>query len=71
MFVDFLPSVLLSLTPNGLTIWQYFFSVHTGLGWVGGTAGLTGTTLLVILFVMVFCSLPCVRRKGYFEVMFP
>ena len=61
-------TVLLSLTPDGLPVWKYFFFVRTGLGWVGGTAGLTGDGLIIILSVMVLCSLPWVRRKGYFEV---
>lgn len=60
-------TALLSLTPDGLPLWEYFFSVRTGLGWVGGTAGLTGVCLVVILSIMVVCSLPCVRRKGYFQ----
>jgi len=59
---------LLSLTDDGLPLWKYFFYVHTGLGWVAGTAGITGDLLLLILIVMVVCSLPCVRRRGCFEV---
>jgi hypothetical protein len=62
------PTALLSFTPDGLPLWKYFFSVRTGLGWVGGTAGLTGDSLVVVLGVMVLCSLPWVRRKGYFQV---
>ena len=61
-------AALLSLKPDGLPLWKYFFYVQTGLGWVYGTAGLTGCCLLIILTIMVLCSLPCVRRKGYFEV---
>ena len=56
------------MTEDGLPLWQYFFYVHTGLGWVAGTAGITGDLLLIILIVMVVCALPCIRRKGYFEV---
>ena len=59
---------LLSTKPTGLPLWQYFFYVKTGVGWVYGTAGLTGDCLIIILFIMVLCSLPCVRRKGFFEV---
>ena len=42
--------------------------MRTGLGWVGGAAGLTGDCLIILLGIMVLCALPCVRRKGYFEV---
>ena len=56
------------MNPGSIPLWQYYFYVNTGLGWVYGTAGLTGDILLTFLLVMVLCSLPCVRRKGYFEV---
>jgi hypothetical protein len=57
-------------TAGGLPypIWQYFFFIGTDFGWVCGSAGLTGVLLLFILIVMVLCSLPCVRRRGHFEV---
>ena len=54
---------------NG-TIWEYLFSVDTSLGWVGGAAGLTGWLLIILLMVISFCALPCVRRKGFFEVFY-
>lgn len=52
-------------------MWMYLFGagpVGTNLGWVAGAAGLTGFILLIILFVIVICSLPIVRRKGKFQV---
>ena len=51
-------------------MWHYIFWIRTGLGWVGGAAGLTGVLLTIILAVMVVFSLPCVRRKGFFEVFY-
>ena len=55
---------------SNISMWQYVFWVNTGLGWVGGAAGLTGVLLFIILIIMVACSLPFVRRKGYFEVFY-
>ena len=55
---------------SNISMWQYLFSVNTTLGWVGGAAGLTGNFLIVVVTIMVICSLPCVRRKGYFEVFY-
>lgn len=52
------------------TMWMYLFGVGTNLGWVGGAAGLTGFLLLIILTIMVICSLPIIRRKGYFQVFY-
>ena len=49
-------------------MWQYFFYVETGFGWVFGTAGLTGVLLSIIFVIMVLFALSCVRRKGFFEV---
>lgn len=58
---------------NGLlnaTVWEYLFSVDTPIGWVGGAAGLSGWILIIILIVICLCALPCVRRKGFFEVFY-
>ena len=60
--------VLVSLRPDSLPWWQYFFYVNTGLGWVYGTAGLTGVLLIIILLIMVMFSLKVVREMGFFEV---
>ncbi|XP_064476773.1 NADPH oxidase 5-like isoform X2 [Ornithodoros turicata] len=48
----------------------YLFTTQHDIGWVGGTACITGWALLAILLVMVLCSLPCVRRSGRFEVFY-
>ena len=39
------------------------------LGLVDGLAYPTGVSLLFILTIMVFCSLPFIRRGGHFEVI--
>ena len=56
------------MRPGSLPWWQYFFYINTGLGWVYGTAGLTGVFLIIILLIMVIFSLKVVRNKGFFEV---
>ncbi|KAH6921619.1 hypothetical protein HPB50_003609 [Hyalomma asiaticum] len=48
----------------------FLFTTHHDIGWVGGTASITGWVLLVVLMVMVVCSLPCLRRSGRFEVFY-
>lgn len=63
-------SALVSLREDGLPLWRYFLWVGTGVGWVGGAAGLTGVLLLAMLVVMVACALPCVRKNGFFEVFY-
>ena len=59
---------LVAMRPGSLPLWQYFFGVQTGVGWIYGTAGLTGVFLIIILTVMVFCALSCIRKKEFFEV---
>ena len=61
-------AALISMEPGSISLWRYFLYVKTGVGWVFGTAGLTGIFLLLLLMIMVACSLPCVRNKGFFEV---
>ncbi|XP_062502529.1 NADPH oxidase 5-like [Corticium candelabrum] len=50
--------------------WEYLFSTHTDLGWVNGSAGVTGVTLLIILITIVICSQPFVRQTGHFEIFY-
>ena len=47
---------------------EYLFSVRLGIGWVNGSACLTGWFLLLILLVMITSSMPFMRRSGNFEV---
>lgn len=48
--------------------WEYMFTLRTPEGWVGGSAGITGILLLIILGIIFVLSQPFVREKGYFEV---
>lgn len=55
---------------ENITAVEFIFWVDTPLGWVGGAAGLTGWMLAIILAIIFLCALPCVRRKGLFEVFY-
>lgn len=49
--------------------WEYIFTLMSGVGFVGpGFAYLSGFILMVLLLFMFVCALPCIRRKGYFQV---
>lgn len=39
-------------------------------GLIPGVANLTGWGLLIILAIMIPCSLPFVRKTGFFEVLY-
>uniref|UniRef100_A0AAV2L1C1 Uncharacterized protein n=1 Tax=Knipowitschia caucasica TaxID=637954 RepID=A0AAV2L1C1_KNICA len=50
--------------------WEYVFTTRPGIGWVKGTASLTGVVLQALIFLMVVCSMTFVRRSGHFEVFY-
>ncbi|XP_046849727.1 NADPH oxidase 5-like [Xenia sp. Carnegie-2017] len=51
-------------------MWEYMLTLRTPEGWVGGSAGITGVLLLVILGIICILSQPFVREKGYFELFY-
>ncbi|KAJ8311769.1 hypothetical protein KUTeg_011124 [Tegillarca granosa] len=53
-----------------IALLEMLLTTKAGIGWILGSAYITGWILLVILVVMVICSLSCVRRRGYFEVFY-
>lgn len=51
-----------------MTAVDILFTQKANMGWVAGTAYITGWPILGILIIMTICSLPFVRRGGHFEV---
>ncbi|XP_068996136.1 NADPH oxidase 5 [Embiotoca jacksoni] len=51
-------------------LWEYLLTTRPGIGWVKGTASLTGVVLQVAICLMVLCSSTFVRRSGHFEVFY-
>ncbi|XP_028287549.1 NADPH oxidase 5 [Parambassis ranga] len=52
------------------SLWEYLLTTRPGVGWVKGTASLTGVILQVFICLMVLCSSTFVRRSGHFEVFY-
>ncbi|KAM9352679.1 NADPH oxidase 5 [Symphorus nematophorus] len=52
------------------SVWEYLLTTRPGIGWVKGTASVTGVVLQVIICLMVLCSSTFVRRSGHFEVFY-
>ncbi len=49
--------------------WEWLLTARPGVfGLVGGAANPTGVALIAVLTLMAVCSMPFVRKKGYFEV---
>ncbi|KAM3870466.1 NADPH oxidase 5 [Diretmus argenteus] len=52
------------------SLWEYVLTTRPGIGWVKGSASLTGLVLQVMICLMVLCSSTFVRRSGHFEVFY-
>ncbi|KAL4216481.1 NADPH oxidase 5 [Mactra antiquata] len=55
---------------DNLNMAEILFTAKAGIGFVGGSAYITGWLLDIILVVMVICSMPFVRRSGHFQVFY-
>ncbi|XP_066557302.1 NADPH oxidase 5 [Amia ocellicauda] len=51
-------------------LWEYVLTTRPGIGWVCGTASLTGVLLQLLVSLMTVCSSTFVRRSGHFEVFY-
>ncbi|KAK9516074.1 hypothetical protein VZT92_024035 [Zoarces viviparus] len=51
-------------------LWEYLLTTRPGIGWVKGSASLTGVVLQLVICLMVLCSSTFVRRSGHFEVFY-
>nr|XP_020471485.1 NADPH oxidase 5 [Monopterus albus]XP_020471486.1 NADPH oxidase 5 [Monopterus albus] len=59
------------MTESGeYSLWEYLLTTRPGIGWVQGTASVTGVVLQVLICLMVLCSSTFVRRSGHFEVFY-
>ncbi|MED6278895.1 hypothetical protein CHARACLAT_028697 [Characodon lateralis] len=52
------------------SLWEYLLTTRPGIGWVKGTASVTGVILQLLICLMVVCSSTFVRRSGHFEVFY-
>ncbi|XP_062819213.1 NADPH oxidase 5 [Anolis carolinensis] len=62
--------VRLSQTNDTFYLWEYLFTTRTGIGWVYGTASVTGLALQLLIGLMSVCSSTFVRKSGHFEVFY-
>uniref|UniRef100_A0A8C8ST86 NADPH oxidase 5 n=1 Tax=Pelusios castaneus TaxID=367368 RepID=A0A8C8ST86_9SAUR len=51
-------------------LWEYLFTTRPGIGWIHGSASLTGIALQLLICVMLACSTTFVRKSGHFEVFY-
>lgn len=59
------------LNSSHYTMFEWLLTSRPGLfGLVSGVANPTGVALIIILFIMILCSMPFVRRGGSFEVFY-
>lgn len=53
---------------NDTTFTEIITRPVPGVGLVESACNITGLVLVVVLVIMVLCSLPFIRRNGYFKV---
>uniref|UniRef100_A0A8D2Q7V2 NADPH oxidase 5 n=1 Tax=Varanus komodoensis TaxID=61221 RepID=A0A8D2Q7V2_VARKO len=59
-----------SRAEDGRSLWEYLLTTRPGIGWVHGTASLTGLALQLLVGLVLLCSSTFVRRSGHFEVFY-
>ncbi|XP_058012436.1 NADPH oxidase 5 [Ahaetulla prasina] len=62
--------VRLSEAKGGYRLWEYLFTTQPGIGWIHGTASLTGLLLQLLISLMLVCSTTLIRKSGHFEVFY-
>ncbi|OCT86723.1 hypothetical protein XELAEV_18020412mg [Xenopus laevis] len=50
--------------------WEYLLTIRPGIGWISGTASITGILLQLLICLMLLFSSTFVRKGGYFEVFY-
>ncbi|PIO31752.1 hypothetical protein AB205_0083020, partial [Aquarana catesbeiana] len=68
--MEFVPLVKKSMDPGLFTFWEYFLTLRPGIGWIHGSASLTGILLQLLVCLMLVCSSTFVRKGGHFEVFY-
>uniref|UniRef100_UPI00398EAA80 NADPH oxidase 5 n=1 Tax=Pristiophorus japonicus TaxID=55135 RepID=UPI00398EAA80 len=66
-FINF---VNLSHSVGTYQLWEYLFTTRPGIGWIYGTASITGVILQLLIILMLICSSTFIRRSGHFEVFY-
>ncbi|KAG9488993.1 hypothetical protein GDO78_005147 [Eleutherodactylus coqui] len=57
-----------AINPGSYTFWEYLLTLRPGIGWVYGSASITGILLQLLICLMLVCSSTFVRKGGHFEV---
>ncbi|XP_078657799.1 NADPH oxidase 5-like isoform X1 [Branchiostoma floridae x Branchiostoma belcheri] len=59
---------LTETTPH--TLMEYLVGTHLGIGWMAGSASVTGWVLLALLLVITLSSTSYVRNSGHFQAFY-
>ncbi|RWS11597.1 NADPH oxidase 5-like isoform X2 [Dinothrombium tinctorium] len=55
---------------TSISLYDILFTANLGIGWIYGSANLTGWILCVALVLMIITSLPYMRKSGHFEIFY-
>ncbi|XP_042333303.1 NADPH oxidase 5 isoform X2 [Sceloporus undulatus] len=62
--------VRMSQTNSTHHFWEYLLTTRPKIGWVYGSASLTGLALQLLVGLILVCSSTLVRKSGHFEVFY-
>ncbi|KAM8974734.1 NADPH oxidase 5-like [Pelodytes ibericus] len=62
--------IILAVNQGTYTFWQYLLTLEPGIGWVYGSASITGIFLQLLICITLVCSSTFVRKGGHFEVFY-
>ncbi|KAG8440805.1 hypothetical protein GDO86_006516 [Hymenochirus boettgeri] len=60
----------LTASKGTYTFWEYLLTLRPGIGWISGSASITGIFLQLLICLVLVCSSTFVRKGGYFEVFY-
>lgn len=58
----------MSEAQDSFHFWEFLLTTRPGIGWIYGTASVTGLLLQLLVCLMLVCSSALVRQSGHFEV---
>ncbi|KAJ6651232.1 hypothetical protein lerEdw1_021170 [Lerista edwardsae] len=57
----------MSQAQGSFRFWEFLLTTRPGIGWIYGTASITGLLLQLLVSLMLVCSSAFVRQSGHFE----
>ncbi|KAJ8305431.1 hypothetical protein KUTeg_015976 [Tegillarca granosa] len=63
-------SVTVSKKTDALEMWEILFTTKADIGWIKGSAFITGWILILLFIILYIFAMPYFRRRGFFELFY-